>query len=288
MNDFVIHEMIQGSQEWLAFKEGKIGSSDAAAIIGSSSFEGRIEAWKRFLYGDPREVTFSMKRGTELEPVAREWINNKLGRNYQPTVLQNVNEPNLIASLDGFYIDDQEKCNILEIKCPGRKDHETALAGYIPEHYFPQLQHQMLVSGSDLVLYLSFYGGEGHLVPCHRDEEYIKELLAAEKSFLSSVALQEKPEPSKKDWMIISDVGINFKACEYQDLENKIKLLQDESEKIRKEIEKDLSHDCCIIGSLKARRIPRKGAIDYGKIEALKGINLDAYRKPSTEYWRFT
>ena len=30
----------------------------------------------------------------------------------------------------------------------------------------------------------------------------------------------------------------------------------------------------------------RNGSIDYAKIEVLKGINLELYRKPKIEYWK--
>ena len=33
------------------------------------------------------------------------------------------------------------------------------------------------------------------------------------------------------------------------------------------------------------QKIIRKGNVDYGKIEALKGIDLEQYRKKDSEFW---
>ena len=39
-------KLIHGSPEWLAFRRTGIGGSDAAAILGLSSFTSNVEVWE--------------------------------------------------------------------------------------------------------------------------------------------------------------------------------------------------------------------------------------------------
>src|ERR1044071_4059462 len=114
---FKIIPLQQQAPEWKAFRKGKIGSSDASAIMGQSPFETPFECWERHIFHLEKETTPVMKRGTELEPVARQWVNDSLYTHYEPAVIQNREFPDLIASLDGYYYLDG-KHYLLEIKCP--------------------------------------------------------------------------------------------------------------------------------------------------------------------------
>lgn len=60
--------------------------------------------------------------------------------------------------------------------------------------------------------------------------------------------------------------------------------------------EKDLRKELTVLSSFtsqeyenfKFEKIVRKGSINYNKIEILTGINLEVYRKPSTNSWKLT
>src|SRR5208337_1949303 len=130
----------QGSQEWLDLRKTKITATDAPAIMGVSPWKTKIKCYKEKI-GEIENVVKSerMQRGLDLEPIARELFTIRTGIEMFPRV---VVRDWAMASLDGLSIMGHK---ILEIKCPGPKDHELALCGKIPEYYFPQLQHQMMV-----------------------------------------------------------------------------------------------------------------------------------------------
>lgn len=46
---------------------------------------------------------------------------------------------------------------VLELKVPGWESHDYAVAGMVPPHYVPQCQWQLLVTGLDLLHYVSYY-----------------------------------------------------------------------------------------------------------------------------------
>lgn len=182
----------QGSAEWVQFRRGKIGGSDVASVMGINPFETITEAWTRILNDESKIPNEAMLRGTRLEVWARNWINDSLKVNYQPAVLQYEEHPKLIASLDGFYIDNQMVHHILEIKAPLSP---MPIGPYeIPRYYYPQLQHQMFVSGAQEVLYLEYRTECPILKICKRDEDFITEMVKQELAFLDSLERFEKPK----------------------------------------------------------------------------------------------
>src|SRR5690606_34059824 len=142
--------LIQGSSEWLILRKSKITATDAPIIMGESPYKSKKELYLEKI--DPNFELKSndrMRRGTDLEPVARQMFILTTGVYVEPRV---VLKEWAMASLDG--IDETGKI-IVEIKCPGIKDHEKALNGHVPDHYFAQLQHQMYVCDVDKSFYFS-------------------------------------------------------------------------------------------------------------------------------------
>ncbi len=171
----------QGSAEWLRFRKDKIGASEAAIIMGISPFKSIGQLWEEKLGIRPlEEPSDAMKRGTGMEQEAREGFEKDSGLCMTPKVLVHPTIPYMIASLDGISMDEKF---ILEIKCPGPKDHQCALNGNVPEKYIPQLQHIMSVTGHDCIFYYSFKDGLGKILTHHRNEEMISLILEREARF---------------------------------------------------------------------------------------------------------
>jgi len=72
---------------------------------------------------------------------------------------------------------------------------------------------------------------------------------------------------------------VRLELLKYKDLLKKEEKLRDQL--ISLSMEKD-----CKGGGIKLRKMSRKGNIEIGLIPELWGIDLEAYRKPSTEYWQ--
>src|SRR5258708_7878806 len=132
----------QGTDEWLDLRKTKITATDAVVIMGASPWKTRTELYHEKVCATvPNAPNERMQRGTVLEPIARDLFNMTTGLKMVPKVAV---KGWAMASLDGI----NEWNEILEIKCPGDKDHAIAVVGKVPDHYYPQLQHQMHVCDS--------------------------------------------------------------------------------------------------------------------------------------------
>lgn len=288
MSSFIVHDLVQGSQEWLDFRKGKIGASDVAAILGLSPWETKLQIWERMHGGKTKEKNEAMQRGNDLEPEALSAANMMFsgGAIFLPTVLQSKKNPDLIASLDGYreWMGIRE---ILEIKCPGEEDHSIAQKNKIPEKYYPQLQHQMMIACVPYATYFSYRNKEGVIVRITRDDKFIEGMLSQELAFIDSLMRFVKPEPTDRDWMKIRDFKAISDVEKYFELDAIIKDLSQKRDFIKDSLKSISNHPRLMIGNAKLQKIEREGTIDYSKAEE-DGICLEKYRKPPTESWRLS
>lgn len=170
--------MEQGSLEWLALRKTKITATDAPIIMGECPWKDPLTLYREKkdpeFFSEPNE---RMKRGTELEPVARFYFVLDSGIMVEPRI---VVKDWAMASLDGM-----SPCGkyIVEIKCPSKKYHYMAKKGVLPSHYIGQLQHQMWVCDIDSMYYYSFDGLEGISVHVVRNPYYVNMLIQREEIF---------------------------------------------------------------------------------------------------------
>jgi hypothetical protein len=75
-------------------------------------------------------------------------------------------------------------------------------------------------------------------------------------------------------------------AHEYRVYKNQIKLLEKLMDEIKDRLIEMADKDICIGGGIELQKITKKGSIQYDKIEELQFVDLEKYRKPSTEYWK--
>lgn len=151
----------QDEHEWLVWRAGGLGASDASSILGVSPFKTAQQLWteKRaavMTKGQkvvPTEYSWAMQRGKRLEPSARLQVQRLTGIKCEPICCMHDTEDWLRASLDGY---DASIPLVVEIKCPNNKAHMEAINGGVPDYYIPQLIHQSLVTGVDNFLYVSF------------------------------------------------------------------------------------------------------------------------------------
>jgi predicted phage-related endonuclease len=186
------------------------------------------------------------------------------------------------ASLDGYNL---ELSRVLEIKCPGKEDHKTAMAGAVPEKYLPQVQYQLLVTGAKEAHYFSFDGEAGCIVEVKPDAEYQAMLVEKVKHFWEDHVLKGvPPEPTKADKVFVTDPkGVELFSS-YRATKAKIDALSDELTKLKEEIVKRFGAEerpveCAGVQLMFQRR---RGTIDLDSIEELKNVNIDKYRKPDT------
>lgn len=273
----------QQSKEWLELRKTKVGASDAPIIMQVSPWKTPYKLWEEKLGISEAIQNEAMKRGLGMEEQARQWFESKTGIIMFPQVVFHPKNEWMIASLDGINI---EQTAIVEIKCAGKVDHDTAKSGKVPEKYYPQLQHQLEVTGLDMAYYFSFDGSEGVIVEVGRNTKYIASLIQEEHEFYKCMVNFIPPKMLEKDFDIREDELWSMCAAQWREAQ---KALID-AEKKEKEL-KDMLISMAAGRNTKGAgisctKIIRKGNIDYSQIEALQGLDLDKYRKAPSEYWR--
>lgn len=274
----------QNTPEWEAFRKDKIGASDAPIIMGISPYKTPFKLWQEKVgIVQPDPETFPQKEGKRKEPLARAVLERELGMPLVPSVRLHKSIPWLMASLDAM---DMEGHAIAEIKCPGKHDHDLALSGQIPDKYFPQLQHQMEVCDLEMAYYFSFDGEKGIVLKVFRDDKYIKHLLQEEEIFFSHMQNLEPPPLTDKDYQMQDGPQWKKLASRFIHVSSELQNLQREEKAIREQLISMCDGQSSMGGGVKVSKCIRKGNVDYSQIPELKGLNLESFRKKTTEYWK--
>lgn len=269
----------QGTAEWLSLRNNKIGASDAPIILGLSPWKTPYQLWqiKMGLVETPQ--TQAMKRGIDLEPIARQKFIEIIGCDVFPIVALHDDISFMLASFDG--VSENGKI-VVEIKCPGREDHEKAMDGIIPEKYIPQLQHQMEIANVSSMFYFSYSERSYKMIEINKDNAYIKDMISKEKDFWDCMQNLEAPNLIDKDYIQREDEEWLMLAKEWIELCR----LEQKKEEVRMRLLEISGKSNTMGGGIKLSKIPRKGNVDYKSIPELQGINLDKYRKSMIETYR--
>lgn len=283
--------LIQGTKEWLNYRRGFVTATDSIALMGAAPDNWNkttpYDVWfsKQEDYVE-EEPNFYMKRGKELEDEALRLFEKETGYLMSPVVLVNLRHKFQLASLDGFEIEGKAA---VEIKCPGKKDHESAIQGIIPEKYVPQLQHQLAVTGLDKIYYMSYnpdHETTTAIWEVKRDNEYIDKLIEVEEKFFYQHMMTgippEKPDKTK----IMDSLRWRSNAEEYLTVTQKIKELERYQESLKQRLIDEAGSENARGNGITLQKIEKKGNIMYQNIPMLKTMNLDEFRKPATSYWQ--
>lgn len=181
----VVH-LSQGSEEWESWRHNGVGASDLAAILGISPFDDatRANLLEEKVTRLRRPINFAMRRGTRMEPIARDaYLAAKDYANASPVCIQHQGSAWAKASLDLLCTNSSGVQWIAELKCPNKDRHMEALAGFVPYYYQAQCQWQMWCAGLPNFEYVSYselaFFGERRLaiVPVKQDCELISRLV---------------------------------------------------------------------------------------------------------------
>lgn len=167
-------------KEWLDARQGRIGGSDAAAIIGRNPYMSNVDLWRiktgRQQAEDISEKDF-VKYGTNAEPHLRalfaldypEYTVHYIEHN----MWLNDRYPFAHASLDGWLTDKDGRKGILEIKTTNilQSRQKEKWDHRIPDNYYCQILWYLAVTGFDFVILkaqLKFdFNGEVYLTTRH-------------------------------------------------------------------------------------------------------------------------
>lgn len=276
-------ELKQNTPEWLEKRKQCIGASDAPILMNVSPWRTPFQLWEEKLGLRQFPVSDAMKRGLEKEEEARQRFEKMTGLLMMPEVVFHKEYKWMMASLDGI---DTNREYIVEIKCPGKIDHEAALNGSVPDKYLPQLQHQLLCSDLKMAFYFSYDGANGVIVEVKRDDDYIEKMINEEKKFYNCMVSFDPPDLTERDYNLMQDEKWKETAQEYMKIKKDLSLME-QKEKQLKQTLIDMSGRSNAMGAgIKLSKVMRKGTVNYASIPLLKNIDLDLYRNPYIESWR--
>lgn len=281
-----IVRLTQGSAEWLAYRLDKRNASESAAVLGLSPWTTLYQLWQSKTGRLLQPVTMAMQRGTDLEPAARAVYEEQIGFVMQPLVLESGPYS---ASLDGQTL---EGDLILEIKCPLRGMRsdlwQDVAAGQVPEHYMAQVQHQMMVSGATTAHLWVFDGERGLLHTIGRDEGLMARICDAWDVFQSFLESDTPPPLTEADTVIRTDSAWCKAAGEYAAVKREAEALALRLESARQAVIALAQHPREQGAGVTVTRYWKQGNVDYKRVPALQGLDLDLYRGKTREEVRVT
>ena len=196
-----VNTLKQSRKDWLLERAKSIGASDSSAVLGINPWKSNVELWlektnPESLLDQPDNL--NMRLGRDMEPILRQLFTEETGLQVRQDnhIRYDDEYPFLSTNLDGRIVGDKVP---LELKTTGMWD------GMIPDNYFCQLQHQMMVTNSPYiyfaVLVLSNFGKQFIVEKYERNERFIADMRATMVDFwMNYVVTGVAPDPvSVKD-----------------------------------------------------------------------------------------
>jgi putative phage-type endonuclease len=162
-----ILNLTQGSEAWHAHRSRYFNASDAPAMLGCSPYKNRSDLLRERATGITPEVDGATQRrfdeGHTAEALARPLAEDIIGEELAPLI--GVNDL-YSASFDGVTMDGDV---LFEHKLLSQRlrdaMHEGCTGADLPEDYRVQMEHQLMVSGAERVLFMaSKWDSEGGLI----------------------------------------------------------------------------------------------------------------------------
>lgn len=281
-----IVQLAQNSAEWRAYRQNMRNASESAAVLQCNPWTTPYQLWLEKTGRHEVTVTHAMRRGSELEPVARLAYEEQTGLVMQPLVMQ---AGAYSTSLDGITL---EGDLVLEIKCPLRGTRsdlwQDVLAGAVPEHYRVQVQHQLMVSGAKQAHLWVFDGSKGILCELQRDEELMQRIQEGWEDFQAYLDSDTPPPLTEADTRQRADNAWSVAAAAYLTAKQASDEARASLESARIALLELTEHPKEQGSGVTVTRYWRQGTINYKKVPQLEGIDLSLFRRKGTEEVRIT
>lgn len=278
--------LVQRSDEWMAWRDGGLTATDARVILGLDPEKSPYSLWAektgRLAKKDLSAVP-AVRYGVNHESTARELYNEEQCDLVTPCCAEYDADPRFRASFDGIDL----KGHPVEFKCPlpdGKtladvKENKEQSEAY--KQYYPQVQHQLLVADKSFG-HLVFFEEkpEGKDTPAlyifriERDERMIKEILTKGKEFLEHLEKDTPPERGQGDlytpkgdeaykWMEVATL--------YKEIVPQLDALTAKRDALKKQLIDLLGQETAAnFGGIAMTRSQSKASVDYKA--ALKGL----------------
>lgn len=212
-HSMIVVELEQGSPEWLSWRDGGIGASESATVMGENPYQTPAQLWAIKVGLTPAPDLSNnphVQRGVRNEPKARERFEEEFGEFAVPLTAEHPEHRFIRASFDGILSNGLP----LEIKCPAERRLQAvrAFAANAPVgtqlvigkeemdamtlgHYYAQLQQQMLVADTEAAVFYVYdvENEAGYAFWVSADPEYQARLVEALKAFWDCVLTRTEP-----------------------------------------------------------------------------------------------
>lgn len=212
MNESFIVIENQDHASWLKARTYGIGGSDASAIVGKNPYKTNIDLFEEKIGRKiPEDISDKpyVRFGTLAEPHIRALFaleHPEYQVSYHENrILRSKAYPFIQASLDGELEDEEGRKGILEIKTTNilQSMQYEKWKDRIPDNYYTQVLHYLLVTGYDFVVLRSYlmseWGNERratskeYIIERSEVEEDLEFLLREEQKFWKYVESGRKP-----------------------------------------------------------------------------------------------
>lgn len=162
-----LHNLTQGTPEWLAYRAQHFNASDAPAMMGVSPYKTRAELLREMHTGVAADVDAATQRifdaGHRFEALARPLAENIVGQDLYPVV---GSEGRLSASFDGLTMDertafehkslnDDLRAAFADMQTIAPEHRELSSGRCLPLVYRVQMEQQLYVSGAERCLFMA-------------------------------------------------------------------------------------------------------------------------------------
>ena len=205
-------KILKDRNEWLQARQGRIGGSDASAIVGMNPYRTNVELWQ-IKTGQIEAEDISEKPYVKYGTLAEQHIRALFALDfpeYQVEYIENnmfLNDkyPFAHASLDGWLTDQEGRKGILEIKTTNilQSMQREKWNHRIPDNYYIQILHYLMVTEFEFAVLVaqlkSEFNGEIYKQVKHYKieradvEEDIKYLESSEREFWQQVQERKRP-----------------------------------------------------------------------------------------------
>lgn len=191
-----VAEAEKDHEKWLQVRNQGIGGSDAGVILGLNPYKSLLALWlEKTGQAKPEDLSGNERVywGVKNEQNIADYFCEKTGKHVRRCgTMQHGEFPWLLANVDRLI--DGEQAG-LEIKTAGVSQYELWKGDEVPDAYYAQCQHYMLVTGFPMWYVAVLIGGnEGIIKEVPRNEDFIAMLFDAEKDFWKSVEERTMPD----------------------------------------------------------------------------------------------
>lgn len=303
--------MFSSREDWLKWRKGGIGSSDAAILQGESDYGTPLTVYEDKITEKVEEETgYILDKGNKVEIRIRSLFNAVFGKNFAPSVHELEGYPFIRASLDGSEGDEFMECKLLS-SIDSRKIVNEGAPGFIhwknakekgivrKDHWI-QIQHQFLATGKKKCHYLALKEDKAKKFPdwsdiAHvevlPDPDFMLKLFADHSEFwVNHVQKRKPPVLSEDDAAALK--GVTPKINKWKKVKEKIETLEVELDALRGDIIEAAiaqGHGKYETSGVRVRKESRQGSIEYKKIPAIKEMKkeeLDKFRGAGSVSWK--